>query len=763
MNEQELSEVMRTSLPSRPDATGWADAARRRARNRRYAAGGIALLAVVALAVPLALQTVGDATPPVVLATPTHSTATAQLVPDACQDPEAGAEPLVGDDLPEGVSKVWLCGRSEPGGELLVGAPDPLVARAGEAARAFNSQEKQIGVTDCLPTPEMPEYVLVFEYPDGTHRTVRTAGCDDLRDATDLGWAFRAAGTHLATLEDLWSAERADTGFRFTGTGGLCEMGHASVMRPVDDGDLSRVIACVGAPDGVGATVELPADVAGAVLASLRETSGSVAVENSCADHRCSYDSVVVTRPALVLLTPTGDPVSLALEAGEYRWNEGTLNRFWTPSAELAERIADATQGDPVEPGATSVPTASTSPLERGDGLVPKVCADIQSGETAVPDLPDTENLATGASRVWLCGDRLAAYSGAMGPVEPLVIDPDRVVAAVNAAPPSSSTVCSEVGGLTYHLALDYPDGSSRVVSAETVNCQWVGGSGQRSGGAGLLEQLQELWQEQRDLQPQPFLDDVELCQFYPRSDESSHGAPWAIFPVDRSQAARGVVCGLPADATDFNVQAVSVDLPKDLVEAIAQADPVPSDDLSYPPGLPYVVVLNEFGDPMAFAVDSRGRWVMETGLATPGPEVVESWAQVLDQLRTTAFYERPSECQDDSWSAPTPGADASDVVAGWACLGQFATPELGPELAPPLAAEIGARFESESQQVDWGTANDDNHLALRDAAGEMLHLYWDTRQPPSFVDLSTGRMWLIPDDIGQELARYGLHFDDGD
>ena len=204
-------------------------------------------------------------------------------------------------------------------------------------------------------------------------------------------------------------------------------------------------------------------------------------------------------------------------------------------------RIVES-QGAGGGPDPSPSPTPVVLPDERGDGLVSQVCDDIQTGILAAEELPSTETLPDGAARAWLCGDRWETFGG-VGPIEPLTTDPDRVVDAVNALPSPDYEACREMGGITYHVVLDYPDGTRRVVSAETVNCEWVGGWGNRAGGAELLQDLLPLWAAQRDANPEPFLDEVSLC-----SDNAGIVGLNSLGVVERGSYYRGYVCGLPAD-----------------------------------------------------------------------------------------------------------------------------------------------------------------------------------------------------------------------
>ncbi len=613
MNERHLTDALRASVPPRPDTTGWADNARSRARRRRAGVAAGALAIAAAIATPIALETL-SAPPPVVLATPSpESGPVTELVPDICRDPVTGAEPLVDDDLPDGASRVWLCGPADPASELeLVGHPDPLVAHAHDAVAAFNALEKDEGVTTCMPNSLA--YTVVVEYPDGSHRTLQTAGCGDLRDATSMFDVFRGDGAgYVDQLRELWAEER--DGFEFTGTG-VCDASYASVLRPLDIGTLTRAITC----RADGTPVELDPGLTSDLLAALG--SGE---ELSTAEPTQEYPL-----PDLVLLTPAGDPISLHREGdATFWWDDGTQRQVWGPiDPGLEARIIEL-QGAGEGPQPAPTQSLPPLPLERGDTLAPIVCEDLQSGYLMVEPLPATDQLAAGASRVWLCGD--SAHGFGVGPAEPLTTDTDRVVDAVHGLPAADAQACTEMGGLTYHLVFDYPDGSRRIVAAETVNCEFVGGPEGRTGGADLLQDLLPLWQAQREANPEPFTDEVDVC------DNSAAVAGLnSIMDVDRGSLYRGYVCGLPSDpAQDAWVQR---DLPGEFVLAISQAVPTPGD--VWPSGgydaldHPYLVLLNQFGDPVTYPVDEDGGIRLPEGVWTPGADLGTQWEDLLTGLR---------------------------------------------------------------------------------------------------------------------------------
>ena len=412
----------------------------------------------------------------------------------------------------------------------------------------------------------------------------------------------------------------------------------------------------------------------------------------------------------------------------------------------------------------TPSPTTSASATEStkgGQPLVPEVCADVQSGTAKPGTLSANQRLEPGAARVWLCGDVDGSFGGgAIGPIEPLTSEPDRVVAAINELPPSETDFCYSIGGLTYHVVVDYPDGTRRVLAAETVNCEFVGGWGGRTGGRALLETLEGFWDEQRASEP-PFTDDADLCGTYPRGYEEEGGLS-SFLPVERGSLVRGAVCGLSADSVDFTGETIQRDLPETLVSAIATASPPAGESYRLARGLPYVVLLNEHGDPVTYAVDEKQGLILRDGQndATPWQpqgEMAALWSQVLDGLRTSAFYSAPAECETDH--TLTPAANLGQIVAGWACVDAFAVPAEGPMLDPVFAQQLARRFDAEAAAATTGSFNTANELMLQDSDGNLSPLWWNGELPVVLVDEGSKRAWTVPDDVVEELRTYGLEF----
>ncbi len=750
MNEHELTGAFESILPEQPSSRGWAGAVRRRRQRQRLTAGAAAVAVVAAVAIPLGLG-LGNSSPQVQAtpAPPSNSDGkSTQLIPDACQAPAVGAVPLMAGELRADPERIWLCGQESWEGERrTIGAPDPLVARASEAVQAFGALELERGLIDCPVGPI--EYTVVVEYADQTHSAVTArGGCGELRDVSNLQDYFRYDGEgYFATLAGLWAGQREETSFEFTGTPDLCRSLATSVWRPLELSRLTRAIACDGETPR---PVELPADLATDLVASLDATGVGRPEEVGLGGP-----------PELVFLTPEGDPLSLVRWGDVLAWDEGAGNLSWAIPAELQQRIDDhlASVPDTERPSPEEAPTLG---LEDTGGLTSKVCADIQSGTVQPGFLDGSDTLPTGAERVWLCGDLNDPFDGPLGPREPLVTEPDRVINAINALEPgpTGEVACTAVGGLTFYLAIDYPDGKRKVISAETVNCSFVGGG--RIGGEKLLNEIQPMWADQRaSVGPPAGLGDPQLCDTF-TSPQKLQGGYASILNVTPSDAVSGAACGLSKDATDFGGDVLQRPLPTPVVNAIAEAST--SAEPSYrsaPPGLPYLVLLNEFGDPATVALSSNGDVLLADGPWTPDDETAALLRDTLQGLRTEPFYEEPAECTKSVEGEVS--ANLKDVTSGVACVQMFAVPAKGPELEDVFAQELARRFDAESVAMEWGVHS--SSVVLKDVDGRRANLYydarnhWDATLSPGLVNEAGDRVWELPDDVRAELELYGFDF----
>lgn len=168
-----------------------------------------------------------------------------------------------------------------------------------------------------------------------------------------------------------------------------------------------------------------------------------------------------------------------------------------------------------------------------------------------------------------------------------------------------------------------------------------MGGGNGRVGGKALLAQLLDLWDHQRERNPEPFVDDVTVCE---RSEDLEGRGPgltsiWLDLdegpaPFERGTIYRGVICGLP-EAEDSNAFQQR-ELPPDFLMALSQAEFVPpAPGWEGPATDTHIVALNQFGDPMTFLFDANGDVVSQGMVWTPEPDLREQLADAMQGLRS--------------------------------------------------------------------------------------------------------------------------------
>ncbi len=412
-------------------------------------------------------------------------------------------------------------------------------------------------------------------------------------------------------------------------------------------------------------------------------------------------------------------------------------------------------------PAPQASPTATPS-MQTDDytGVEAQGCADLRDGRltAAVP----SGDLPTGATRAWLCGPQSPMpFAGQLGPREPLTDRVDRIVEAFNALPEGTgeSIACTEVGGLTYSVVLEYPDGVMEL-PGETVNCAFV--AGRPGGGAEFLGTVEGYWDEARS-RGQDLVGEVDMCANRSMKAAMDYTVGYGSFlDVRREDAVRGVVCSVAADAQGLDDPTVSVPIPSDLVAELATGELTP-----FEPGLSFgqsiqpahIVLLNRFGDPVSYGLaDDGAALVFENGQNSwLRPADSQRWAELLSSVRITPFYDLPDEC--GGYDPATMTGDPSRIVAGIACAPREATPTKGPELDLALAREIGQRFSAEAAG-EWGAMNSANFVVLIDSDGAPIRLYWDGTLPGRLVSEPGNRSWPLPDDIRIQLEAYGLTFE---
>lgn len=156
----------------------------------------------------------------------------------------------------------------------------------------------------------------------------------------------------------------------------------------------------------------------------------------------------------------------------------------------------------------TTTPATTPTPVPEEFAGLTNPCLDSTTMSEAIymSDPPEQ-----GAQRAWLCGDyhqaSLSSFSGtngAMGPLEPLVNDADRLIEEWEGFEPLPPDIaCTMEYTLTYTVIFDYEDGTQRALQGELHGCRSVGsGEQRREGGEELFNLAIGLWEDQREAYP---------------------------------------------------------------------------------------------------------------------------------------------------------------------------------------------------------------------------------------------------------------------
>lgn len=372
--------------------------------------------------------------------------------------------------------------------------------------------------------------------------------------------------------------------------------------------------------------------------------------------------------------------------------------------------------------------------------------------EVPTQTIPD-DGLPLGASAVWLCGEAGLPYDGRLGAREPLTTDVDGFVQKLNELPALPEEIaCTAEYSLTYIFVVEYPDGTAVPLQGELHGCRTVAG---RAGGEEIWDEITTRWAAQRDAQGIAYTGTPDLCVNSYRQREGIQNGLDSVWSTGGIDAVRGVICGLPADATSYETEVLQRDLPDDLVADLAAAfttEPVQG------PGwgdalLPYLVLLNPYGDPTTVYLQPDGQVVAARSEQFPLTEDLR--ARVLAEtegLRRERFAVIPEVC---ATSYEDPRAEFADVVSGVVCISEYDVPELGPELPPEVAVDIAWRFDAEAVPDTGGFCG--STVVLSDGRGGSIRLEAGSNAPV-LVDADSNRRWPIPDDILAELTPRGFN-----
>lgn len=360
----DFHDLFKQSVPEAPSTQGWVQGARRKRRKRRVVAGGVAALAVLGLAVPLALDLPGRSEP--IVASPEPMvTPTATESPTPSESPEPSVEPSSGQateasgpevelfpspdgrpgaaacwneagepvmewhnsgTIEAGAARAWLCPNPQHYGTA--GPLEPLVTDVDGLIEAFYAQP-EVTSEDAQSLAEW--YTVVFEYPDGSKRSFS----GDIQDSTAMtDGEVRLQGSEAFYRDEVaarWLAQRAEIGAP-AGAAQLpqeCPVTVNQSLLQVPLGEITSGYACALDQGEPTANVQIPAALAAAVGAeALADGVSAEAVDDgSLQDHR------------LVLRDVWGDEIVLSKRSDRYEFRGDSSLMAWTPSQEFAAEL----------------------------------------------------------------------------------------------------------------------------------------------------------------------------------------------------------------------------------------------------------------------------------------------------------------------------------------------------------------------------------------------------------------------------------------
>lgn len=343
MNENDLRQALTDAVPDAPEPTGWADAARRRARASRSLAGGGAAAALL-LAGSLVWASLPGQGTLGVPAGPSDSAFPAEA--DPCAGITKPSALGVGGFVPADPTDVRICADLESRPRVIP-PTDALTTSAPKLAAAINAANPFMGKDTTCSFDGSLSYFLVFTTSGGPV-TVRydstcgwVGGSDAARDATALS----------ATINQLWAEQRAGATAP-SGTSAAC-LPPTSIpaLWSLDDPPVFGVV-CNGADGGAGAAVMAAGDVR--------------LISQDIADHASGYRGAVEwTQETITLASAWGDqaPWGKAKDGSWYRTlaDAGEYQR-WRPGADVARVLSSLMPITPT-PAATSSPSPDPSDL----------------------------------------------------------------------------------------------------------------------------------------------------------------------------------------------------------------------------------------------------------------------------------------------------------------------------------------------------------------------------------------------------------------
>ena len=639
-NDPEISDNLRRIVPDDLSTAGLVAGAQGKRRRRSGIVGVLAALALVAVAVPVALNLPSNDN---LIAEPAASSSSMQSADPGAGVVLPGARACYNDDgtpvswtedksgpAEPGAVRAWFCGDYSPEtGRGFVGPIEPLTSGLDDIIDDVQAADEiDLAVMSCMSGYNL-SFSAVFEYEDGTRRVIggERQGC---RGTYDGGVTRAGADEFYGALYAAWEKQReTDTGDWVVPH--VCP-GPLSLIE-MESGDAVQASVCREKEDGSWAATYLGRDLVAEVAQELRASLDSPDVYEFTEDVFSQKQQIWLTLSNKF----TDYQTWVRYDDGMYVASLGEgREQLWQPSVELTAKLDDALAaagstesppaGKPVDGEGVEDPDESvlTEPgLEPAvpQPWVPEGCEGVTSEDALNSELPEGE-LPEGADRIWLCaGDDFS--TGITPPMEALE-DPgavEAVVAAFNDLEPMSADLpCTMELGPSWLVAHEYADGTKHTVKMEEFGCRAVLSGGTMkvdSQSSSYKESLLDAWNAQRVTRNITQTRPGPLCYLSSSS----------LMPVDpeKTTFTSGVACPAGEDGVVTEEKPIPADVLALLNGQLKEARPTSDYVITAGNAL---ILLNPSGDPLRLSHEEDGTFYWDDGVSMnswkPDGEIAE-------------------------------------------------------------------------------------------------------------------------------------------
>lgn len=340
MNDDELRDALADALPAAPDVSGWAESARRRSRRTRgLAAGGAALVVVVAGAL-----TIGNLPPAGIVGVPAAPVSTASATGSASTptaDPQGCRNAVTSGDIPAGALTLRLCPTGERGLQQFAPVQSLEVDGAHDVLAVLRQRPRLDGERACRADLG-PAFLLIAEYSGREPEVMdlQLYGCEVVGTTSDRR---TGAVEVLAAFRAALEAQRAKAPGSGVRGASLCSprvsADRGSVM-PVRFAEITGGTAC-GYADRTTDLAQVERELDGTSVATI--TADLAAHSTPWEPGSCPDPAAGQPVTALALTTRWGDVLPISPdECGDgYRYRLDGENLRWQPGPEVERLLAD--------------------------------------------------------------------------------------------------------------------------------------------------------------------------------------------------------------------------------------------------------------------------------------------------------------------------------------------------------------------------------------------------------------------------------------